>query len=104
MEEEEELRAEQEAKLAKEQKRMEQQWQVSKVLLDGLYDSSCNLSLLRGTPNIMKEIWQQLLHMVDNLDLNHHYQSSNVKKNIFLITISVHMFQQCSNDFSSNLK
>ena len=83
------------------------------VLLDGLYDSSCNLSLLRGTPNIMKEIWQQLLHkwtdfsenhMVDNLDLNHHYQSSNVKKNIFLITISVHMFQQCSNDFSSNLK
>ena len=47
---------EQEAKLAKEQKRMEQQWQVSKVLLDGLYDSSCNLSLLRGTPNIMKEI------------------------------------------------
>ena len=76
MEEEEELRAEQEAKLAKEQKRMEQQWQVSKVLLDGLYDSSCNLSLLRGTPNIMKEIWQQLLHMVDNLDLNHHYQSA----------------------------
>ena len=67
---------EQEAKLAKEQKRMEQQWQVSKVLLDGLYDSSCNLSLLRETPNIMKEIWQQLLHMVDNLDLNHYYQSA----------------------------
>ena len=29
---------------------------------------------------------------------------SNVKTNIFLITISVHMFHQCSNDFSSNLK
>ena len=54
---EEKLRAEQEAQLAKEQKKMEQQRQVSKVLLDGLYDQDSNLSNLRGTQRVMRKIW-----------------------------------------------
>ena len=53
----EKLRAEQEAQERKEQKRRDQQHQVSKVLLDGLYDQDSNLSSLRGSQNVMRVIW-----------------------------------------------
>ena len=53
----EELKSEQEAQLAKEQRKMKQQRQVSKVLLDGLYDQDSNISSLRGSQNVMRVIW-----------------------------------------------
>ena len=41
---------------------MEQQRQVSKVLLDGLYDPESKLSSLLGDHHIfMKEVWQKLV-------------------------------------------
>ena len=54
---EEKLKAEQEAQMAKEQKKRDQQHEVSKVLLDGLYDQDSNLSNLRGTQRVMRKIW-----------------------------------------------
>ena len=54
---EEKLKAEQEAQMAKEQKKRDQQREVSKVLLDGLYDQDSNLSNLRGTQRVMRKIW-----------------------------------------------
>ena len=54
---EEKLKAEQEAQLAIEQKKIDQQHEVSKVLLDGLYDQDSNLSNLRGTQIVMRKIW-----------------------------------------------
>ena len=55
---EEKLKAEQEAQLAMEQKKRDQQHEVSKVLLDGLYDQDSNLSNLRGTERpVMRKIW-----------------------------------------------
>ena len=53
---EEKLKAEQEAQMAKEQKKRDQQREVSKVLLDGLYDQDSDLSNLRGTW-AMRKIW-----------------------------------------------
>ena len=39
----------------------EQQRQVSKVLLDGLYDPDCPLHLLLGAHHVfMKEVWIEL--------------------------------------------
>lgn len=38
-----------------------EQWPVSKVLLDGLYDPESNLSQLRGCQHIMKLIWEEVL-------------------------------------------
>ena len=41
---------------------MEQQRQVSKVLLDGLYDPESPLSILLGDHHVfMKEVWQILV-------------------------------------------
>ena len=37
------------------------QSQISKVLLDGLYDQNCILSHLRGCQHVMKKIWEELL-------------------------------------------
>merc|ERR1712130_158253 len=34
---------------------------ISKVLLDGLYDPDCLLSLLRGCQHVMRRIWEELL-------------------------------------------
>ena len=36
------------------------QWPVSKVLLDGLYDPESNLSRLRGCQHVMKLIWEEV--------------------------------------------
>ena len=54
---EEKLKAEQEAQMAKEQKKRDQQHEVLKELLDGLYDQDSNLSNLRGTQRVMRKIW-----------------------------------------------
>merc|ERR1712156_32360 len=37
------------------------QWPVSKVLLDGLYDPESNLSRLRGCQHVMRLIWEEVL-------------------------------------------
>ena len=35
--------------------------QISKTLLDGLYDKDCPLSMLRGCPFLLKPIWKNIM-------------------------------------------